>query len=395
MSGTTGPKGGMKGVGSVGDAESTEGARSRRARWEALVERLPHFAEVALANVTREYPNAPAHLLAGSEELVEPRRFHPAFYGAYDWHSSVHMHWLLMRSLRLPWNGAEPAVREAVVRALDQHLTPEALTAESTYLRAHPSFERPYGWAWLLALTGESGACAETGIGLAAEQRPGTERHAGAEPHSGAAAWRAGLVPAAETVADLILGWLPKATYPVRHGTHANSAFALGLVLDSAERAGQPHLVAPVAAKVREWYLPDHGAATRWEPSGQDFLSPLLCEADTVRRVLPEEEFAAWLGRFLPELDDARGADFLSPPHISDTADPQIGHLLGLCLSRSAALRGIAGALPSGDPRLAALHASADAHLDAALPATTSGDFTTDHWLATFAALALGSGITD
>ncbi|RCG29198.1 DUF2891 domain-containing protein [Streptomyces diacarni] len=366
-----------------------------------MVERLPHFAEVALANVTREYPNAPAHLLAGREELVEPRRFHPAFYGAYDWHSSVHMHWLLLRSLRLPWNGAEPAVRDAAVRTLDRHLTPEALTAESAYLRAHPSFERPYGWAWLLALASESAAYAETGTELTAEQHAGAEQrltaeqHAGAQQHAGAAAWRAALLPAAGTAAELILGWLPKATYPVRHGTHANSAFALGLVLDSAERAGQPHLLAPVAAKVREWYVPDHGAATRWEPSGQDFLSPLLCEADTVRRVLPAEEFAAWLGRFLPELDDASGAGLLPPPRISDTADPQIGHLLGLCLSRSAALRGIAGALPCDDPRTAALHASADANLGAALPATTSGDFTTDHWLATFAALALGSGIPD
>ncbi|MGY1435537.1 DUF2891 domain-containing protein [Streptomyces reniochalinae] len=372
-----------------------------------MVERLPRFAEVALANVTREYPNAPAHLLAGRGELVEPRRFHPAFYGAYDWHSSVHMHWLLLRSLRLPWNGAEPALRDAVVRTLDRHLTPEALTAESAYLRAHPSFERPYGWAWLLALAGESGACADTDIGLTADQRDAgaepyaeAEPYAGAEPYgaeerAGAAAWRAALVPAAGTAAELLCDWLPKATYPVRHGTHANSAFALGLVLDSAERAGVPHLVAPVAEKVREWYVPDHGAATRWEPSGQDFLSPLLCEADTVRRVLPAEEFAAWVGRFLPELDESRGADFLPPPRISDTADPQIGHLLGLCLSRSAALRSIAGALPSGDPRTAALHASADANLAAALPATTSGDFTTDHWLATFAALALGSGIPD
>ncbi|CAM2890811.1 DUF2891 domain-containing protein [Streptomyces albus] len=207
--------------------------------------------------------------------------------------------------------------------------------------------------------------------------------------------WRAALAPAADAVADLLLAWLPKATYPVRHGTHANSAFALGLVLDSAQRAGQQRLVAPVAEKIRAWYVPDHGAATRWEPSGQDFLSPLLCEADAVRRVLPQDEFAAWLGVFLPELAEADGASFLPPPRVSDAADPQIGHLLGLCLSRAAALRGIAGALPDGDPRTATLTAAAEANLAAALPATTSGDFTTDHWLATFATLALGETVAD
>jgi hypothetical protein len=351
-----------------------------------LTARAARFAEVALANITREYPNAPAHLLAGPHELVPPRTLHPAFYGAYDWHSSVHMHWLLLRLLRLPWDdeAATGTLRADVVRALDAHLTPQALSAEAAYLRAHPSFERPYGWAWLLALTGESAAL------IAQQERSGSQ----ASPLLDAARrWHAALVPAAATVADLLLAWLPKATYPVRHGTHANSAFALGLVLDSADRAGLPHLAAPVADRIRRWYLPDHGAATRWEPSGQDFLSPLLCEADAVRRVLPPREFAHWLERFLPELGSTGGDAFLPPPRISDAADPQIGHLLGLCLSRAAALRGIADALPDGDVRVPVLTAAATANLAAALPATTSGDFTTDHWLATFATLALGAGV--
>ncbi|SER39308.1 DUF2891 family protein [Streptomyces qinglanensis] len=356
----------------------------------ALPDHAAAFAEVALANITREYPNAPAHLYAGPEELVPPRLLHPAFYGAYDWHSSVHMHWLLLRLLRTPWRSGDQGRRTAVVRALDAHLTPDALAVETAYLRAHPSFERPYGWAWLLALTSESAA-----------DNPEHPAAEGATPpdESGAPAarrrWRAALAPAAETVADLVLEWLPKATRPVRHGTHANSAFALGLLLDSAARAGQPQLLAPVEAKIRAWYLPDHGAATRWEPSGQDFLSPLLCEADAVRRVLPQDEFAAWLERFLPELDHVTGPELLPPPHVPDAADPQLGHLLGLCLSRAAALRGIAAALPSGDPRTATLTTAAEANLAAGLPAAVSGDFTTDHWLATFAALALGSGIAD
>ncbi|MBO8184525.1 DUF2891 domain-containing protein [Streptomyces spirodelae] len=352
------------------------------------------FAEVALANIVREYPNAPAHLLAGPHELVPPRVLHPAFYGSYDWHSSVHMHWLLVRLLRLPWDGDEDGQRRAaVVRALDAQLTPEALAAEAAYLRAHPTFERPYGWAWLLALTGESAALiTDESTALIAERRTGREREQREE--AAARRWRAALEPAADAVAGLVLDWLRKATYPVRHGTHANSAFALGLLLDSAERAGAQRLVGSVEAKIREWYVPDHGAATRWEPSGQDFLSPLLCEADAVRRVLPQREFAAWLARFLPELDRATGPEFLPPPHVSDPVDPQLGHLLGLCLSRAVALRGIAAALPPGDPRAATLATAAEANLAAGLPATTSGDFTTEHWLATFATLALGSPVT-
>ncbi|GAA2087524.1 DUF2891 domain-containing protein [Streptomyces albiaxialis] len=330
-----------------------------------LADRAGTFAELARANVVREYPNAPQHLLAGPDELVAPRTYHPAFYGAYDWHSSVHMHWLLVRLLRRYGSAFDTG---AVVETLDTHLTPEALATEADYLRRHPSFERPYGWAWLLALTSETAAA----------------------PASGR--WSEALRPAAEVVSELTLAWLRKATYPVRHGTHANSAFALGLMLDSAEGAGVPELREPVAAKIRQWYVPDHGAATRWEPSGQDFLSPLLSEADAVRRVLPPGEFASWLTAFLPELDAPEG-DFLPPPRISDPADPQIGHLFGLCLSRAAALRDLAGALPETDPRVRPLTASAEANLHAALPATTSGDFTTDHWLATFAALALDGGV--
>lgn len=318
------------------------------------------FTKLALANITREYPNFPAHLLGGPEDSVPARSYHPAFYGAYDWHSSVHMHWLLMRMLRdHPGQIDVPAV----TRALDAHLTPGALRAEAGYLLAHPSFERPYGWAWLLALVAESAA-------------PGLER------------WSGALAPAAPAVAELILDWLPKARYPVRHGAHANSAFALGMILDSAERAGVPALVGPVRAKLREWFEDDHGASTRWEPSGQDFLSPLLCEADAMRRVLAKDDFSGWLAAFLPELAAGAGP-FLVPPEVSDPADPQIGHLYGLCLTRTVALRSLADALPEGDPRVPVLTASADTNLAAGLPATASGDFTTDHWLATFAVLAL------
>lgn len=328
-----------------------------------LARHAGRFSRLALANVTRAYPNSPAHLLAGPDELLEPRAHHPAFYGAYDWHSAVHMHWLLVRLLRRCPGHVDTAEVTAV---LDAHLTPRTLAVEADYLRDHPGFERPYGWAWLLALTAEVAALPE---------RP----------------WAEALRPAARVVAGLLTEWLPKALYPVRHGTHANSAFALGLVLDHAQAAAVPELAAPVAARLRSWFADDHDAPLHWEPSGQDFLSPALCEADAMRRVLTPGDFAAWLTRFLPALAATGGETAFPRPRVSDPADPQIGHLLGLCLSRAAAARRVAAALPSGDARVSVLRETAAVHLDRALPATASGDFTTDHWLATFAALALES----
>ncbi|MFH8571906.1 DUF2891 domain-containing protein [Streptomyces sp. NPDC017993] len=322
------------------------------------------FADVALSNVTRPYPYAPMHLLAGPEDLVPPRIHHPAFYGSYDWHSSVHMHWLLVRLLR---RCPDRVDHERITEVLDGHLTPAHLAAEAAYLRAHPSFERPYGWAWLLALTAE---CRALG-------GPSGER------------WAAALAPAAETVDALLRGWLARATYPVRHGTHTNSAFALAVVLDSAAAAGRPALAAPVTEALLRWFADDHDAPAHWEPSGQDFLSPALTEAEAMSRVLPRAEFAHWLARFLPGTDHGAPRTLLAPPTVSDPIDPQIGHLIGLSLSRAAALRRLAAALPAGDPRGAVLRSAAGEHLAAGLPRAISGDFTADHWLASFAALAL------
>ncbi|MFJ7252069.1 DUF2891 domain-containing protein [Streptomyces sp. NPDC098085] len=324
------------------------------------------FAELALANVVREYPNAPAHLYTGPGELIAPRTLHPAFYGAYDWHSTVHMHWLLVRLLRrFSTTGDLPAgVTTRVHEVLNSHLTPENLAVEAAYLHDRPHFERPYGWAWLVALAAECRALAT----------PEGDR------------WADALAPAVDTVGELLTGWLPRATYPIRHGIHPNSAFGLGLILDAGERAGlRGSVLGSVADRLRTWFATDHDAPVHWEPSGQDFLSPALTEADAMRRVLPVAEFRAWLATFLPGLTDS---PLLAPPVISDHSDPQIGHLLGLTLSRAAALRTIAEALGEG-PARTVLTTSAEAHLAVGLPAVSSGDFHTDHWLATFAALAL------
>ncbi|MCQ4208898.1 DUF2891 domain-containing protein [Streptomyces longispororuber] len=307
-------------------------------------------AQLAAANLTREFPNFTAHLTTSTDDRPRPRDLHPAFYGAYDWHSAVHMHWLLLRT--------RP---EAHADVLDRHLTRENLAVEAEYLLAHPGFERPYGWAWTVA--------------LAAECR-GTR-------------WAGALEPAVAAVEDLLTRWLPKATYPVRHGIHTNSAFSLGLILDTGERAGlRAATLEAVRDRLRGWFADDHDAPAHWEPSGQDFLSPALTEADAMRRVLDAAEFEEWLDRFLPALTTGAPCAVLDVPVVSDHADPHIGHLLGLALSRAAALRHLADALPDG-PARTRLTDAAEAHLAAGLPAVDRGDFTTDHWLATFAELAL------
>ncbi|WP_328632299.1 DUF2891 domain-containing protein [Streptomyces sp. NBC_00356] len=309
-------------------------------------------AQLAAANVTREYPNFTAHLTTSPDDRPRPRDLHPAFYGAYDWHSSVHMHWLLLRT--------RPEAH-AHADVLDRHLTRENLAREAEYLLARPSFERPYGWAWLVALAAEC---------------HGTR-------------WADAFAPAVEAVDRLLTDWLPKATYPVRHGNHPNSAFALGLILDTGERAGLPaRTLDAVRERLHSWFADDHDAPAHWEPSGQDFLSPALTEADAMRRVFENaDDFATWLDRFLPALATDAPCPLLDVPVVSDHSDPQIGHLLGLALSRAAALRTIADALPQGVVR-ERLTKAAQEHLDAGLPAVESGDFTTDHWLATFAELA-------
>ena len=322
------------------------------------------FARVALAHVTREYPNKLDHVLTGPPDLKPPQELHPVFFGSFDWHSCVHAYWLLATLLRLRPESRE---RRDIEKLFDAQLTASKVKAEVKYL-ARPSagtFERPYGWAWLLM--------------LAAEIR----RHEG----NRATRWRNALAPLADALARRFVEFLPKATYPTRVGTHFNSAFAITLALEYAEIADDDVLHTVLAGKAREWYVEDADCQA-WEPGGDDFLSPALIEAECMRRVLTGGEFADWLDRFLPRLAQRQPSTLFIPATVTDRSDGKIAHLDGLNLSRAWCWRSIGSAWPDGDPRHHIALEAAATHIGASLPHVT-GDYMGEHWLATFALLAL------
>ena len=330
------------------------------------------FGSLALACVHQEYPNKIAHVLQSDADARPPRRLTPAFYGCYDWHSSVHGHWLLARLARLRPD-TELARRSRA--ALDRSLTPENIAGEVAYLEGEgrASFERPYGLAWLLQLAAE----------LREWDDPSARR------------WARTLEPLERAAADRLAGWMPKLTHPIRIGEHSQTAFAFGLIRDWAVTAGDTAMVGLVDERVRTLYLADRACPMAYEPSGQDFLSPCLAEADLVRRTLPTTEFTAWLGAFLPGIPRGEGAGvWLEPAVVTDPGDPKLAHLDGLNLSRAWMLDGILSALPADDPRRPALRATATAHRDAGLAAVTGDHYEGGHWLGSFAMyLVTGRGV--
>jgi hypothetical protein len=324
------------------------------------------FARLALDCVHREYPNKIGHVLNGEGDVRPPRELTPAFYGCYDWHSSVHGHWLLARLARL--FPEEPFAREARA-ALARSLTPEAIAAETRYFEGagRVSFERPYGLAWLLQ--------------LAAELREWRDPDA--------QAWSRALGPLEAVAAARLEAWLPKLVYPIRVGEHSQTAFAFGLALDWARGSGQAALATLIEARSRAYYEKDRGCPLAYEPSGEDFLSPCLAEADLMRRVLAPPAFAAWLRGFLPGLPANGSAAWLPPGIVTDRSDPKLAHIDGLNLSRAWMLEGIAAGLPSADRRIAALRAAASAHREAGLAGVTGEHYEGGHWLGTFAVYLL------
>ena len=328
------------------------------------------FAALALHCAHMEYPNKISHTLGGDADVRPPRDLAPAFFGCYDWHSSVHGHWLLARLAR-QFPDAPFAADARVV--LSRSLTPVHIAGEVAYFQTpgRASFERPYGLAWLLL--------------LAAELRTWDDRQA--------QEWSRTLAPLEAEAAQRLQSWLPKLRYPIRVGEHGQTAFAFGLVHDWARVARDTGMQSLIESKARAFYAGDRNCPLTYEPSGEDFLSPCLAEADLMRRILPPREYGAWLRRFLPVIPTSAKKTWLAPGEVTDRSDPKLAHLDGLNLSRGWMLLGIASGLPQGDRRIGALTAAAEAHAAAALPAVTGEHYEGGHWLGTFAVyLTTGAG---
>jgi hypothetical protein len=350
--------------------------------WEAwLVDGAASYARVALDNIDREYPNDVRYLLRSpSDVAARPRARNPAFYGSFDWHSCVEMHWVLARLGRLDLPGVPVAeIREA----LDAHLSAAALVSEARYLSDpdNRNGQRPYGWGWALALVEE----------IACWDDPAADR------------WADNLAPLADAATELFLDWLPRATYPVRYGVHSNSAFGLSLARPHARRsasAGDSRLLDAVDRAALGWFSSDRDYPAAWEPSGTDFLSPALVEAELLAQLLPAPEFAAWLEHFVPELSARGPATLFTPAVVSDSTDGHIAHLHGLNASRAWCWRRVAASLPVDDPRVEPAEEAAVRHAEAALPHVVGDDYMVEHWLVCYAVLLLsfegaGIGVTD
>ena len=320
------------------------------------------FAKLALDCVHQEYPNKIAHAMISDADVKPPRELTPAFYGCYDWHSSVHGHWLLVRLARVfPTAPFAEDARAAVA----QSLTPEHVAAEVRYLQGtgRIAFERPYGLAWLLQLATE----------LREWKDPEAQR------------WSQTLAPLEAAAADRIRGWLQKLSRPIRIGEHDQTAFSFGLVLDWARASGDVGMLSLLSERTTAFYLGDKDCPLSYEPSGQDFLSPCIAEADLVRRVLPSGAFGQWLKTFLPGIPADGSSTWLEPAVVTDPGDPKLAHLDGLNLSRAWMLEGIAAGLEPNDARRAALRAAARRHRDAGLKAVTGAHYEGGHWLGSFA----------
>jgi hypothetical protein len=346
--------------------------RAKGPRLALSREQASGFARLALKGLPKEYPNKPEHVMAGPGDVKSPRDLHPAFYGSYDWHSSVHGHWMLVRLLRLFPDLPEAAEIRSVLNA---HLTAENLKSEAGFFARKESkpFERPYGWAWLLKLAEEVRGWDDTD----------------------AKRWSEAIRPLADAIVARYLEFFPKQTYPIRTGVHPNTAFGLALAHDYARAVGDARLRGLVEERARAYFGDDSDAPARWEPSGADFFSPSLVEADLMRRVLHSPDFRAWFVRFLPGAARGEPKSLFTPATVTDRTDPQLVHLDGLNLSRAWCLRGIATALPADDPARTSLADAADRHAEAALGHVASGDYAGEHWLASFAVYLLTDRPTD
>ena len=324
------------------------------------------LAKLAISGLQREFPNKPNNVVTSPETVLGPKQLHPAFFGCFDWHSSVHGHWILIRLLKLnPSHEWADASRQSLAISL----TKDNLIAETKYFdeKENKSFERMYGWAWLLRLVAE----------LHSWQDPMGQQ------------WRAALKPLEDKVVELAIIYLPKLKQPIRTGVHPDAAFALGQFLDYARIVGNKELENLVIARGRDYYSKDENYNSEYEPSGEDFFSPSLNEADLMRRILPQNEFARWLTLFLSDLKANSQSKLLQPVFVSDVTDGKLVHLAGLDLSRAWCMQGIAKGLPANDPRVPLLKQSAREHAKVGFDYVFSGHYEGEHWLGTFAVYAL------
>ncbi len=320
------------------------------------------FAQTGLTNIRREYPHLLQHTLTGPRDARTPRALHPAFYGSYDWHSCVHQHWMLVRLARIFPDLPERAEVDSALRA---HLTAENLSAEAAYCAApeRATFERPYGWAWLLKLAQELRAY---------------------DP-----ALAQNLAPLVTVIRDSFVRYLRALSHPVRHGVHGNTAFAMGFALNYARSVDDQELKLLCTSRAATWFGHDADYPAQYEPGGEDFFSPALVEAGLMARILPQPAFVKWFDRFLPRLAQGEPAGLLKPVAVGDLSDPRIGHLIGLNLNRAWVWQRLAKILPAGDGRGPLIEAAAERHFAAALPQLSATDFGRAHWLGSFAVYTL------
>lgn len=329
-------------------------------------DQVENFSRLTIENIHKEYPNKTGDVLAGPESVKSPKELHPAFYGCFDWHSSVHGHWMLVRLLK---EYPDHRIAAEIRKNLAINLTAEKLAAEFAYFSAdeHKQFERTYGWAWYLKLVAELQQW---------DDRQGRQ-------------WREHLRPLEDLLVQRTIDYLPLLSWPIRTGVHADTGFGLAWILDYARVVKNKALEDAIVARAKHFYWADKSYPTRYEPSGQDFFSSCLNEADLMRRVLAANEFAVWFDDYLPELNDGDGGNLLTPVEVSDVTDGYIVHLAGLNLSRAWCLEGIAASLPSDDARVELLRSSAQRHAAKGFGYVFSGSYAGEHWLATFAVYLL------
>ena len=341
---------------------SSSPADRRRA---LLGQRAAEFAQVTVKNVRAEFPSDIRSVMRAPGDFPNrPRDLYPAFYGCFDWHSAVEMHWLLVRLLRVV---PELVPGDEIRAVLREHLSAAALAGEAETFRTSGGRARPYGWGWALRLAHE----------LSSWDDPEAQ------------AFAANMTPLAEVIGAAFVRWLPRATYPIRQGAHQNSAFGLSLALPFARSAADGHLLAEITDAAFRWFLADTDYPGDWEPSGSDFLSPALTEAELMARLLPAGEFLAWFNGFLPGVAEDKPGALFTPAHVSDDTDGQIAHLHGLNLSRAWCWRRLAETLPADDPRAPRMLDAAIRHAEPELDAVSGGDYMVEHWLACYAVLYL------